>query len=98
MGWVYNEGMDKPHPLNPRTLFVRDVSSGRIRFTRRGQDTWRPRLAKVGYDIDRIRTLAEFEIAVDAFFAAEFRTLAAKEKGKDPLLAAILAEVPGWKD
>lgn len=84
--------------MNPRTLFVQDVSSGRIRFTRRGQDAWRKRLAKAGCDIDRIRTLAEFEAAVDAVFAAEFRALAAREKGKDPFLDAILAEIPGWKD
>ncbi|MBN2702385.1 MAG: hypothetical protein JXR29_13145 [Methylothermaceae bacterium] len=81
---------------DPRTLFIRDVSTGKIRITQSGKTAYRHRFAKAGYDIDRIRTLEEFESAVDAIFSAEFHDLAIKDKGKNPTLDRILTDVLEW--
>ena len=78
-----------------RTLFVEDPTSGRIRFTRKGVEKYGARFGRVGFDVKAIRTMAEFEQAVDAMMARELQQLAA-EIGDEPALREALAGLPGF--
>jgi hypothetical protein len=80
-----------------RQLFVQDPTTGRIRFTRAGVERYRTRFARVGFDITSIRTLAQFEAAVDASFAREMRELAATARGEDRQLDEALKGLSGWE-
>ena len=46
-----------------RRLFVKDVGTGKIRFTRKGVEAFRQDFAKVGVDINQITTPAQFSAA-----------------------------------
>ncbi|MBU0501460.1 MAG: hypothetical protein KJ558_10215 [Gammaproteobacteria bacterium] len=82
--------------MNPRQYFVEDPMTGRIRFTKTGEARFRERFARSGFQIDQIRTMAQFEAAVDATFEREMNELAAGMRGEDPVLDQILAGLPGW--
>jgi len=79
-----------------RTLFVEDPVTGRIRFTRRGVEKYASRFARVGFDIRAIRTMAEFEQAVDAMMDHELRQLAASIGDDEPELKEALRGLPGF--
>ena len=79
-----------------RTLFVEDPETGRIRFTRKGVEKYGSRFARVGFDIKAIRTMVEFEQAVDAMMGHELRQLAASIGNDEPELREALAGLPGF--
>jgi hypothetical protein len=79
-----------------RQLFVKDVATGKIRFTRKGVEAFRQAFARVGYDINQITTPAQFSAASDASYAYEMHQSAAALRGKDPQLEAIMCALPGW--
>ncbi len=79
-----------------RTLFVEDSANGRIRFTRKGVEKYGSRFARVGFDIEAIRTMAEFEQAVDAMMDHELRRLAASIGDDEPELKEALRGLPGF--
>lgn len=82
--------------MSPRRFFVEDPKTGRIRFTKAGETHFRERFAKSGFQIGQIRTMTQFEAAVDATFEREMRELAAGMQGEDPVLDQILSGLPGW--
>lgn len=79
-----------------RRLFVKDVATGKIRFTRKGVEAFGKDFAKVGYDINKITTVAQFDAATDASYAYEIGRLAQDVRGKQPALEAIMCALPGW--
>ncbi len=83
--------------MNTKKLFVRDASTGRIRFTRMGVEKYRARFAQAGYNIESIRTISEFSDAVDATFRLELESLSRTTRGTDPELDRIMEGLPGWE-
>jgi hypothetical protein len=79
-----------------RQLFVQDPVTKRIRFTQAGIAKYQKKFSRVGFNIKTIRTLSEFESAVDASFAAEMQDLSETAKD-DPALAEALKGLPGWE-
>ena len=79
-----------------RQLFVRDLATGKIRFTRKGVEAFRQDFARVGYDISKITTPAQFFAASDASYAYEMHRSATELRGKDPQVEAIMRTLPGW--
>jgi hypothetical protein len=79
-----------------RQLFVKDIATGKIRFTRKGVEAFREDFARVGIDITQITTPAQFRAASDASYAYEMHRSAAALRGKDPHLEAIMRALPGW--
>ena len=82
--------------MTARQLYIQDPSTQRITFTRKGIETYGAKFARAGFNIRNIKTMAEFERAVDASFALEMRSLASTAKGSDKALDDILAGLPGW--
>lgn len=79
-----------------RQWFVQDPATGRIRFTQAGRAHFRERFARSGFQIDQIRTMAQFGAAVDATFEREMGEMATRIRGEDPVLDQILSGLPGW--
>ncbi|MBK7238010.1 MAG: hypothetical protein IPI02_21250 [Sterolibacteriaceae bacterium] len=77
-------------------LFVKDVATGKIHFTRKGVEAFGRDFAEVGFDITKITTQAQFEAASDARLAFELRRSAQEVRGKQPALEAIMCTLPGW--
>lgn len=82
--------------MNARQLYIQDAGTGKIRFTRAGDEKYGARFARAGFDIRKITTMREFESAVDASFAQEMRQLALTARGENSALDAVLAGLPGW--
>ncbi|MFK5893775.1 MAG: hypothetical protein QM504_11195 [Pseudomonadota bacterium] len=81
---------------NTLQLFIQDPVSKRIRITKGGVEKYGTKFAIAGYNIHNIRTMAEFENAVEASFAIEMQTLAQTAKGKNIDLDNIMNGLPGW--
>ena len=79
-----------------RRLFVKDLATGKIHFTRKGVEAFGKDFAKVGFDIRKITTAAQFSAACDASYAYEISRAARKICGKQPALEAIMSTLPGW--
>lgn len=77
-------------------LFVKDVATGKIRFTRKGVEAFGRDFAEVGFDIRKITTGAQFSAASDARFAFEMHRAAREIRGKQPALEAIMRTLPEW--
>ena len=82
--------------MNARQLYIQDPISKTIRFTQSGIEQYGEKFGQVGFDIRKIRTLSEFERAVDASFAFEMQKLAATTKGQNSELDKVLTGLPGW--
>jgi hypothetical protein len=84
------------HNMNARQLFIQDPLSKKIRFTRSGIEQYGEKFGQVGFDIRKIRTMSEFERAVDASFTHDMQQLAATTKGQNIDLDQVLTGLPGW--
>ncbi len=82
--------------MDARQLFIQDPLSKKIRFTRSGIEQYGEKFGQVGFDIRKIRTMSEFERAVDASFAYKMQQLAATTKGQNIELDQALSGIPGW--
>ena len=80
-----------------RRLFVKDVGTGKIRFTRKGVEAFRQDFAKVGVDINQITAPTQFSAASEASYAYEMHKSTTTLTGKDPQLEAIMRTLPGWR-
>ncbi len=80
-----------------RRMFVKDVATGKIRFTRKGVEAFGRDFAEVGFDIRQITTAAQFGAASDARFAFEMHRAAREIRGKQPALEAIMRTLPEWR-
>ena len=54
--------------MKTQKLFIQETTSERIKFTSYGINSLGEKFAKAGFDIREIRTMTEFERAVDASF------------------------------
>jgi len=81
---------------NALQLYIQDPASKRIRITYKGSEKYGVKFAMAGYNIHKIRTMSEFNDAVDASFALEMQKLAQAAKGQDIDLDNILNGLPGW--
>ncbi len=79
-----------------RRLFVKEVATGKIRFTRNGVEAFGRDFAEVSFDIRKITTGAQFRAASDARFAFEMHRAAREIRGKQPALEAIMRTLPEW--
>ena len=84
--------------MDLRPFFLIDHGSGKVRFTAKGVTPYQKRLARLGYDVRRLRTIPGVRKARQALFDYEMRRVAAMERGRDPELDRILAGLPGWDD
>ncbi len=78
-----------------RELYIEEPLSGKIRLTRTAHERYGRRFARVGYDVRGIKTLAEFEQAVDAMISFELNQLA-RETSDDSQLKEAMKGLPGW--
>jgi len=81
---------------NVLQLFIQDPVSKRIRITKSGIEKYGSRFAMAGYNIHNIRTMSEFNDAVETSFALEMQELAQTAKGQNTDLDNILKGLPGW--
>lgn len=84
--------------MNSNTIYIEDLATKRIRFTRAGHERYARRLARVGYNIESIRNKAQLAEALDAMFMYEMRELARSCKGRDAEMDRLLSGLPGWDD
>lgn len=77
-------------------LFVKDLATGKIHFTRKGVEAFGRDFAEVGFDIRQINTAAQFSAASEARFAFEIDRAARQIRGKQPALEAIMRTLPWW--
>ena len=82
--------------MNARQLFIQDPISKRIRFTQAGIERYGKKFGRVGFDIKKIKTMAEFERAVDASFAHDMQKLATTTRGQNTEIDQVLSGLPGW--
>jgi hypothetical protein len=82
--------------MNTRQLYIQDPISKRIRFTQSGIELYGKNFGRAGFDIKKIKTMAEFERAVDASFAQDMQKLAVTTRGQDAEIDEVLAGLPGW--
>ena len=82
----------------PEGFFLLDPATGRLRFTATGRRALGPRFARAGIDMRRIKTLTQARAAAAEVTRQELHALAADLKGADPLLDAVMAELPEWRD
>ena len=75
---------------NPRSWYVADAGSDRIRFTAAGRDALAEDLAKAGIDIRTLRTKAQALAALEVLSEQSMARLASF-RGQHPLLDEILA-------
>ena len=57
-----------------------------------------PRFARVGIDLRSLRTLEQARTAAAEVTHQELQALAATIKGTDPILDAVMVELPEWRD
>lgn len=75
-------------------LYIEDVASGTIRFTRPGIALLAQRFASLGIDIRSVCTRARLEEIIDVLYDTELRRLAQNARSLYPELDRILATVP----
>ncbi|HPE74091.1 MAG TPA: hypothetical protein PK018_18275 [Candidatus Competibacter sp.] len=78
--------------------YLLDPVTGRLRFTATGRRVLGPRFARAGIDLQSLKTLAQARAAAAEATRQELQALAADRKGADPLLDAVMAELPEWRD
>ena len=79
-------------------LFLLDPATGQLRFTAKGHAVLGPRFARAGIDLRSLRTLEQARAAAIEVTHQELQALAATLKGADPVLDAVMAELPEWCD
>ncbi len=82
--------------MNTRQLYIQDPVTKNIRFTQAGIERYGKKFGRAGYEIRNIRTMTEFENAVDASFAIDMQNLANTTKGQNIELDRVLEGLPGW--
>ncbi len=83
--------------MEARQLYIQDPITHRIRMTKAGIEKYKTRFARVGVQVSKIKTVAEFKAAVEACFTSEIEALASTAKGKNADLDEIMAGLPGWE-
>ena len=79
-------------------LFLLDPTTGQLRFTAKGYAVLGPRFARAGIDLRSLRTLEQARAAAIEVTHQELLALAVTLKGADPVLDAVMAELPEWHD
>ncbi|MCB1778162.1 MAG: hypothetical protein KDI50_12080 [Candidatus Competibacteraceae bacterium] len=79
-------------------LFLLDPATGQLRFTAKGCAVLGSRFARAGIDVRSLRTLEQARAAAIEVTHQERLALAATLKGADPVLDAVMAELPEWRD
>lgn len=77
-------------------LFIKDSTTGKIRFSKTGIETLGPKFAKIGVDIRSVTTLAEARRAVEEYSNYALRGLALNSTC--PEIDAIFASLPAYAD
>ncbi|MHB8409752.1 MAG: hypothetical protein ACYDHY_16985 [Acidiferrobacterales bacterium] len=78
----------EPDPADPAAGF-REYPDGTVAFTKKGYARWKPRLAKLGINIDNVRTAEDLDVAFSLDLEAHKETDWANAR-----LAAILTWDP----
>lgn len=76
---------DEETPLALDYYLLQEATTGRIRFTRAGQEALAARFARVGVTLTRLRTLDDVEDAIARVTHAEYHQLSPTEQD-DPAL------------
>lgn len=84
--------------MNGNNIYIEDLATKRIRFTRAGRERYAQRLAKAGYCVDAIQTKEQLAAAFSAMFRREMKQIANAHRGKDAELDMVLTGLPGWDD
>lgn len=82
--------------MSTQQLYIREPGTGRIRLTSMAVERYRERFARAGFHVEDIRTLEQFEAAIDAMFRREMEEYGAESHGIDPELDRVLDGLPGW--
>lgn len=80
---------DAETPLALDYYLLQDATTGRLRFTRAGQEALAARFARVGIALTRLRTLDDVEDAIARVTHAEYHRLSPTEQDEAAAIEAI---------